>query len=288
MEVTINEAIHTAVKKLVDSGITTARLDAELLLSHILKKNRAWIFTHMHDGFDREYSKLFQELIGRRAQREPLQYILGRQEFWGLDFTVTRDVLIPRPETELVVEAAIDSLKGKSGPAIIDLCTGTGCIAISLANEYKSARVFATDKSALALRIARENARMHEASERLRLLEGDLFQPLEELDLRSRVDVITANPPYIPSKDLPSLQSEVKDYEPEMALIAGPEGTEIHQRIIREAPLFLKPGGALIMEMGIGQAGRLVAMAEETGAYTKPEILKDLAGIDRVIKIKKK
>jgi release factor glutamine methyltransferase len=129
---------------------------------------------------------------------------------------------------------------------------------------------------------------MHEAAERIRFFEGDLLQPLEELDLRAQVDVITANPPYIQSRDLLSLQPEVRDHEPEMALIAGPEGTEFHQRIIREAPQFLKRGGALVMEMGIGQAEKLAGMAEEIGAYTRPKILKDLAGIDRVIVAKMK
>ncbi len=285
---TLSEAIQQAVDRLTRAGVETARLDAEVLLSHVVNKDRTWIFTHVQNGLDRESNRLFQELIGRRSQREPLQYILGKQEFWGLDFIVSPDVLIPRPETELVLEAAIDFLKGMMRPAVIDLCTGSGCIAISLAKEFKDARIFATDKSPIALGIARKNARMHHAAERVRFFEGDLFQPLEELDLRAQVDVITANPPYIPSGDLPSLQPEVRDHEPQMALIAGPEGTEFHQRIIREAPLFLKRGGRLMMEMGIGQAGAVAAMADETRAYTRPEILKDLAGIDRVIMLQKK
>lgn len=285
---TVTDALHHASQVFLKSGISTARLDAELLLSHVLVKDRAWVFTHIDDVLDAGHERLYQELVDRRAHREPIQYILGRQEFWGLEFIVTRDVLIPRPETELVVETAIRSLQGIPKPAIIDLCTGSGCIAVSLAKEFPASRIFATDTSDRALGIARENARMHGATERIRFLEGDLFHQLEELDIRGQVDLITANPPYIPSRELPGLQPEVRDFEPEQALIAGPNGTEFHERIIAGASSFLKRQGSLIMEMGIGQAETLVVMAARSGAYAGPEILKDLAGIDRVIKMQKK
>lgn len=284
----IVEAIIKATDKLSASGIAAARLDAELLLSHVLQKDRTWVFTHAHDGLDAGSDKQFQQLVLRRSRREPLQYILGGQEFRGLEFKVTPEVLVPRPETELVVESAITFLKSIPHPAIIDLCTGSGCIAVSLTKEIETARVFATDLSDRALIVARENARNHGVTERIRFFEGDLFSPLKELDLRGRIDVITANPPYIQSADLPELQPEVRDYEPHVALIAGPEGTEIHERIITEAFAFLKKGGALIMEMGIGQSATLIAMAEAAGEYGKPETRKDLAGIDRVIIIQKK
>ena len=223
------------------------------------------------------------------SRREPLQYIIGRQEFWGLDFIVTPDVLIPRPETELLVETAVEIVKGSSARATIaDLCTGSGCVAISLATAIEDARIFATDMSVQALAVARENARTHGVSDRIRFIDGNLFQPLERLGLRDQVDVITANPPYIRSGDLPMLQAEVKDYEPEIALIAGLEGTEIQKKIIDKAFAFLKKQGALIMEMGLGQAETLKRMVDRTGAYNKSEILKDLAGIDRVIVVRKK
>jgi release factor glutamine methyltransferase len=284
----IIEAITEAEQNLSEHGITDARFDARVLLSHVLKKDRAWVFTHIQDALDTRCEGLFQELVRRRTRREPLQYILGTQEFWGLEFKVSPDVLIPRPETELVVESAIGIGKDMPKATLIDLCTGSGCIAVSLAKTFRSPRIFATDTSERALRIAGENARNHEVREHIRFLEGDLFGPLQELDLRRQVDIITANPPYIPSQDLSSLQSEVKNFEPETALIAGPEGTEIHQRIITEAPHFLKKNGALIMEMGIGQAEKLVAMADAAGAYAKPKILKDLAGINRVIILQRK
>ncbi|MEK6698886.1 MAG: peptide chain release factor N(5)-glutamine methyltransferase [Nitrospirota bacterium] len=280
---TIAEAIRTAVDMVARTGISNARLDAELLLSHALNKNRAWLITHSGDLLDEDQSRRFQASVSRRVKREPVQYILGTQEFRGLEFAVTPDVLIPRPETELVVESTLHAAAGNPSPLILDLCTGSGCIAVSLAKEVPAARVFAADMSARALAVARENARRHGVSDHIRFLEGDLFGPLEELDIKERVDIIAANPPYIPSSDLPVLQPEVRDYEPVMALIAGPGGTEIHRRIIETAPDFLKKGGALIMEMGLGQADRLCRLVEGAGAYTAPEILKDLAGIERVI-----
>jgi release factor glutamine methyltransferase len=281
---TIAEAIYQAAQKLSALGIPNARLDAEVLLSYILGKDRAWLITHGKEALEREGQNLFEDALDRRSRREPLQYIIGRQEFWGLEFIVTPDVLIPRPETELLVETAVKILKGNSTrAAIADLCTGSGCIAISLAKELPDARIFATDTSARALVVARENARTNGVADRIRFFEGDLLHPFEELDLQARLDVITANPPYIRAGDLPMLQAEVRDYEPQVALIAGPDGTEIQKEIIENAPAFLKKQGALIMEMGLGQAETLTRMAAAAGGYGKPEILKDLAGIDRVI-----
>lgn len=285
---TLAEVINDAALKLATSGVANARLDAEVLLSHIVKKDRAWLFTHIHDELDTESRRVFEAAIQRRAQREPLQYIIGKQEFWGLDLAVTPDVLIPRPETELVVESALKIITRRDQQVtIVDLCTGSGCISVSLAKELPSARIFAADLSDKALAIARENALRHGVSERIRFLEGNLFQPLKELDIRGAVDIIVSNPPYVQSGDHASLQPEVRDFEPELALIAGPRGTEIHQKIINEAPEYLKQHGALIMELGLGQAELLARMAQKTGAYGVPEVLKDLAGIERVIVAKK-
>ena len=275
--------------------MSNARLDAEVLLRFILNRDRAWFMTHANEPLDEDKRGLFEKAVARRAKREPLQYIVGKQEFWGLDFIVRPEVLIPRPETELVVETALKitervrrSTEADTPFTIVDLCTGSGCIAVSLAREMRNARFFAIDTSGKALAVARENARKHGVSERIRFLKGDLFQPLEELDFRSQVDIVTANPPYIRSGDLRGLQPEVRDYEPEIALIAGPEGGEIHQKIIEAAPAFLKKHGSLIMEMGEGQAEALIEIMNENGKYAAPEILKDLAGIERVIVAKKK
>jgi len=188
----------------------------------------------------------------------------------------------------LIIEAALEIVQDRNQRVrIIDLCTGSGCIAISLAKELAGAHVIATDASENALAVARENTRDHGVADRIRYLEGDLFEPLKELDIRGQIDIIVSNPPYVRESDLPALQSEVKDYEPLMALIAGPEGTEMAQRIIKHATEYLKKNGALIMEMGLGQSEALTRMTEATGAYGKPEVLKDLAGIERVIVAKK-
>jgi release factor glutamine methyltransferase len=285
---TIFEAITKTAERLSSHGIQNARLDVEVLLRHALSRDRAWLLAHLQETLDDHTLRYYERMVDRRAVREPVQYIIGKQEFWGLDMAVTPHVLIPRPETELVVESAIYAARHLSSPLILDLCTGSGCIAVSLAKEVPGSRIFAADQSEDALVVARRNGTLHGVSDRIRFLAGDLFQPLTELDIRGQVDVITANPPYVRSKDLASLQREVRDFEPEVALIAGPEGTEVHKRIIAEAPKFLKKGGTLIMEMGIGQSEALVAMADAARAYARPEILKDLAGIDRVIKMQKK
>jgi release factor glutamine methyltransferase len=287
--VTLAEAIYQAAQRLSVHGISNARLDAEILLAHIFMRDRAWLIIHRDESLDEAQRTLFEDAVNRRTRREPLQYITGKQEFWGLDFSVTPDVLIPRPETELVVEAALKIIQTEGGQVtIVDLCVGSGCIAVSLAKETDAACIFATDKSDRALAVARENARKHDVSDRIRFLEGDLFGPLAELDLHGMVDIIVSNPPYVRSGDLSALQPEVKDFEPELALIAGPKGTEIQQRIIGTAPEFLKKHGALIMEMGQGQSEALMRMVNDAGRYEIPEIMNDLAGIERVIVARKK
>jgi len=285
---TLTETLNSAAIILSTAGITNARLDAEVLLAHIIRKDRVWLITHRDDVLGDNPQQDFDDAIRRRIRREPLQHIIGSQEFWGLEFKVTPDVLIPRPETEFIIEAALAIVhKRNQQVRIIDLCTGSGCIAVSLAKELTSANVIATDASEKALAVARENARNHGVADRIRYLEGDLFDPLEELDIRGQIDFIVSNPPYVRAGDMATLQPEVKDYEPLMALIAGPEGTEIAQRIIKHATEYLKKNGALIMEMGLGQAEALINMVEATGTYAKPEILKDLAGIERVLVARK-
>jgi release factor glutamine methyltransferase len=288
-DVTLIEAINNAAQKLSENGVSNARLDAELLLSHVLNKNRAWLITHIHDALEGKNLQFFEGAVDRRARREPLQYIIGKQEFWGLEFRVTPDVLIPRPETELIIESALAIARDRHGPlTIIDLCTGSGCIAVSLAKELPSAQIIATDTSEKALGVARTNARAQNVAERIRFFEGDLFEPLETLAVHGRVDIIVTNPPYIRAGDLNTLQAEVRDYEPETALIAGPDGTEVHRRIIGAAPHYLKPRGILIMEMGMGQSGALAAMIREQEQYGSFEVLKDLAGIERVLVARKR
>lgn len=284
---TLAEAIQKAAESLSAQNIPNARLDAELLLRHTLGKDRAWLLVHMQDGLDDQRQRSFELNIERRKLREPLQYITGAQEFWGIPFMVTPDVLIPRPETEFVVESALKAISGINTPVIVDLCTGSGCIAISLAKELPKARVFATDLSDRAMLIARENARRNEVADHIRFLEGDLFGPLKEMDIRGGIDCIVTNPPYVRSGDLATLQAEVRDFEPSMALVAGRSGTEIAEKIIDQSPEYLRPGGSLIMEMGIGQTAALRKIIEDTHRFGPAEIVKDLTGIERVITAKR-
>jgi release factor glutamine methyltransferase len=286
--VTIAEAIAEAAARLAARQVPEPRRNAEVLLGHVLDHDRAWLVAHYHDGLDDRSRQLYELLLDRRAEREPVQYITGMQEFWGIEFTVSPDVLIPRPETELVVETAAGLLTNIDAPVLVDLCTGSGCIAVSLAKELPGARIFAVDRSEPALAVARKNAQQHGTGRQIRFLEGDLFEPLRELQLADSVDAVTANPPYIAAGELAALQPEVRDFEPEMALLAGSRGTEVAERITAEAPAFLKRGGVLVMEMGIGQADALRSSAASTNAYDTIEVLKDLAGIERVIVAKKK
>jgi release factor glutamine methyltransferase len=282
--VTLIEAINSAEKKMAAAGVHEARRDAEVLLCRALKKDRAWLLAHIREPLGSAQETAFQQSIEQRARREPLQYITGQQEFWGLEFAVNSDVLIPRPETELIVETVLARTRDRAGRImLIDLGTGSGCLAVSLAKELPAARVFASDKSPAALITARANAQRHGVSERIRFFEGDLFEPLDELDIAGQTDIIVANPPYIPQADRPSLQPEVRDYEPAMALFAGADGAEVQERILNEAPRFLTTTGMVIMEMGIGQAERLVGLIRSNSRYQSYDVLKDLAGIDRVI-----
>lgn len=285
---TIAEAIQKAAGRLSANMVPNARLDAEVLLCHAVGKDRTWLLVHLLDTLDEQGQSMFEQCIDRRSAREPLQYITGIQEFWGLPFKVTPAVLIPRPETEFVIEAGLKAVNGVPAPVIIDLGTGSGCIAISLAKELPHSRIFATDRSEDALEIARQNARQNGSAERVRFLEGDLFGPLDEMDLRTSIDLIVANPPYIRSDELPMLQPEVRDFEPKIALIAGIKGTEVLEQIIHESPAYLKTGGSLIMEMGMDHADVLRQTIEGTDKFGRIQVLKDLAGIERVIVAQKK
>lgn len=286
---TLAEIIKNAATRFAAAGISTARLDAEVLLSHSINKDRAWLITHSHDALDDASHDRFQAAVNRRASREPIQYIVGTREFWGLDFIVTPDVLIPRPETELLVETSIKLARKlqREPVTIIDLCTGSGCIAVSLAKELPEALIIGVDISTKALAMAKENASKHGVLRQVQFFEGDLFQPLEQLGLKGKVDIIISNPPYVPTGLLGYLDPEVKNYEPQTALVAGPHGTELHQRIIEASAAYLRRHGSLLMEMGIGQGEMLLDMLRVSDSFISPAIFKDLAGIDRAIMARK-
>jgi release factor glutamine methyltransferase len=226
-------------------------------------------------------------LFARRAAREPLQYLLGTQEFYGLTFVVTPAVLIPRPETELLVETLVRHFFSEPQPIVADIGTGSGCIAVALARALPSVMLYATDCSRAALSVARWNAGLNGVGGRLRFRAGDLCESLRGLGLEGKLSAVVSNPPYIPDGELDGLQPEVRGFEPRLALAGGADGLEVHRRLLRDAAEFLAPEGLLAMEMGHGQAEPLHRLALECGAYDRIQTRRDAAGIDRVICLQK-
>lgn len=226
-------------------------------------------------------------LLQRRAKLEPLQYILGSQEFCGLSFLVTPAVLIPRLETELLVEEAVRFAKTRSWPVLVDLGTGSGCIAVAMAAQVPNAKVYATDISAASLAIARTNAQRQGVDGRVEFLDGDFLAPLQRLRLERRVSALACNPPYVPDHEVSHLQPEVARHEPRLALAGGPDGCDFHRRLLSEAPAFLEDGGLLILEVGEGQARPMAHLATQLGPYRDVQILEDHAGLPRVLRLER-
>lgn len=221
--------------------------------------------------------------VDRRLKREPLQYILGTQEFCGLEFHVNSSVLIPRPETELLISETIRHSPRNECPIFVDVGTGSGCVAVTLGRTIPGSKVFAIDISTTVLEIARQNAHRHGVETAIAWLNGDLLAPLVGRGLEGLVTAIVSNPPYIREDEWATLQDEVRLYEPRTALVAGPRGTEVHERLLREAVPFLAPGGLLVMEMGQGQSVELTKLVESIATYRAVNVVRDQAGIDRVL-----
>lgn len=289
---TVIKAIYWAEAYLKRFNISNAKIDAEYLLSSILKCKRQELYLNPDRQLTNKEINTFKGFIQRRSKREPLQYIIGEEEFRGLVFKVTRDVLIPRPETELLIEEAVKIIerqraKGKRQKVnIIDLCTGSGCIAVSIAKEIDNCKVYATDISEKALAAAKENAKKHGVENKIIFLQGSFFEPLKGKGLEAKIDILLSNPPYVSKKDMEKLQSEVKEYEPHLALYAGEDGLDSYRTIIPEALTYLENGGYLILEIGYGQAEGVKELFAQYPAYGKIEIINDLSEIERVVKAK--
>lgn len=258
------------------AGITAQpRRDAELLLLRLLQCDRAFLLTHPDATLTQEQAALYDEWLRRRAAHEPIQYILGEQEFFGLTFAVTPDVLIPRPETEHLVEALLARARHDQLLRIADIGTGSGAIAVSLAAALPQAQVTALDISAAALAVAKRNAETHRVAGRIRFLESDLLGAVAG----EKFDAIVSNPPYVAEKDRASLESQVRDYEPAGALFAGASGLEVYERLVPQAREALKSGGWLLLEIGQGQRDALALLL--SGWYNV-SFIDDLQGIPRV------
>jgi len=279
---TIHSAITEAEALLASAGIEGPRLAAEALMGHKLGVDRAGLYVRMREPLDDGKRAAFDALVKRRASREPLQYITGEAEFLGHAFSVTSDVLIPRPETELLVTRGAGVLSGTGGGLAADIGTGSGCIAVSLALLVPGAKVYAVDSSKPALALAAKNADAHGVEGRVKLLFGDLLSPLSGEGFTGGLDLIVSNPPYIPSGDIPGLQPEVL-FEPMSALDGGPDGLDAIKRLITDAPNYLRPGGTLLMEIGLGQAEAVRRLIAKESGLSLLEFIKDFQGIERVL-----
>jgi release factor glutamine methyltransferase len=275
-------AIAQAARRLAGGGIASARLDAEVLLRHWLGWSQAQLVSRMDAELDERAAGQFLVLVERRLRREPVAYITGTQEFWSLDFQVSPSVLIPRPETECLVETALNLLAERSNEPlrIADLGTGSGAIAISLAAELPRACVTAVDISPAALELAGSNALRHRVAERIKPIHADLFAGFEAAE---RFDFIVANPPYVRSGEIDELAAEVSRWEPRLALDGGSDGLEFYRRIATTAWRWLAPGGALALEIGADQGSAVRRIFESTAGYDDVAVRRDYAGRDRVI-----
>lgn len=261
------------------NGIAEPRREARSLLQFALKKDKTFLIAHPEYELSKTEKTEFEKLLTRRAGHEPLQYIRGFQEFYGLDFVVTPDVLIPRPETELIVEAAIGILKSKEKPCFCEIGVGSGCISVAILHSIKDSLAVGADVSEKALEIAKLNAGKNSVADRLKLIKSDVFENFEN----EKFDLVVSNPPYVPTEDFATLQCEVRDFEPHTALTDGGDGLSIIEKIITDAPRFLKPDCYLLMEIGFNQSLRVKEMFDET-IWQTVEFLPDLQGIPRMLK----
>ena len=282
-QATLGELIAEAQRLLEQAGIESAGQEAFWIVEHMLRLPAHHVVADRGRLLSPAELLTARGLIERRVSREPLQYILGTQEFCGLEIDVNPAVLIPRPETELLVEYVAQRIPVERQAIIVDVCTGSGCIAVAIARLRPLARVIATDLSNPSLDVARQNATRHAVCERITWLEGDLLGPLAKQELEGRIDVIVSNPPYIAEGDWAMLQPEVRLFEPRGALVAGPQGTELHERLLQEGGRYLSPGGVLIMEIGAGQARAMRRIVDEIRGYRFYRLVYDAAGLERVV-----
>jgi len=293
----VRAALKNGIAQLREADVASFTLAAELLLLHVLGRNRTWLYAHPEEPIADADAQRYFDLIGRRAAGEPTQHLTSKQEFWGLEFEVTPDVLIPRPETEHVIEVALDRLALREiragrpqttsgeGLQIADIGTGSGCIAIALAKELPAANFLATDISPAALAVAKRNASRHQVADRIDFREANLLVPHSPLATRHSplsFDLIASNPPYIGRREAPSLPVEVRDHEPHAALFGGEEGYELYADLIAQSAHHLKSGGILVLELGHSSLPAVQPLLDTTN-WTSVGVTNDLAGIPRVI-----
>jgi release factor glutamine methyltransferase len=280
-DMTIRDAINAAARDLTEAGVENPRVTAQLLLAPLLERDRTYLLTHFEELLPTSTLHQFQAWVNQRASGVPLQYLTGHQEFYGLDFLVTPDVLIPRPETERIVEEVL-ARNQEPSPLIIDVGTGSGCLAVTLAVWLNPSRVIALDISEPALRVARLNAQRQGVEDRVLFLVSDLFSALAESESGTQADFIVSNPPYVADADLDRLPREVSQHEPHVALLAGPDGLVCYRRLLMESRTCLRPGGYLILEMGYGQHAALINLVDPS-TWCVEKVVPDLQGIQRTL-----
>jgi len=280
--------LNWVTEYLTNKGVDSPRLSAELLLCHSVGLTRIELYTQFAQVVPQRQLDTLRDLVKRAGLHEPVAYLTGRTEFYSIELDITSDCLIPRPETELLVQRAIEFLRTRDGVQFVcDLCTGSGCIAVAISKNFSDARVIATDISAGALEVAARNVEKHQLHERIELLQGDLFEPLvRQLDV-TEFDLIVCNPPYVSSAEYETLARNVRDYEPESALLAGADGLDIYRRLIEKVDQFLKPSAALMLEIGYAQGPAVRELLERTGAFPEIKIEKDSHDNDRVVTARK-
>jgi len=285
---TIQKLLNWVAEYLGRKGVDSPRLSAELLLSHVLAKKRIELYTQFDRTVAEDQLARLRDMVKRAGQHEPIAYLVGKTEFYSLELNVSPHCMIPRPETELLVERAIEFLQVRSGPQIVcDLCTGSGCIAIAIVKNCPAARIMATDISDDALKVAAQNVQKHQLDERAELLCGDLFEPVTPRLAGDKFDLIVCNPPYVSAAEYEALARNVRDYEPKLALFAGTDGLDICRRVIQEASAFLKPAGALMLEIGFSQGRVIKELLEQAGTFAEIRIEKDFQNHNRIAIAKK-
>ena len=286
---TIQKLLNWVTEYLTSKNIDLPRLSAELLLSYVLGLKRIELYTQFDRPVTGQQLDLLHGLVKQASQKEPIPYIVGKTEYYSLELNVTDDCMIPRPETELLVERAIEFLRSRTGKQFVcDLCTGSGCIAVAIAQNYPDCQIIATDICDAALSVAAKNVEKHRLKKRIGLLCGDLFDPImPQLDVE-KFDLIVCNPPYISAAEFERLDKNVKDYEPKLALFAGDDGLDIYRRIVERVKQFLKPDAALMLEIGYNQGQAVKQLLEQAGCFGEITIEKDFHGNARIVIAKKR
>ncbi|MHB9072223.1 MAG: peptide chain release factor N(5)-glutamine methyltransferase [Desulfobaccales bacterium] len=284
---TILELLRWTTGYFRDKGVSEPRASAEVLLAHTLDVSRLDLYLRYDQPLNAEELARFKALVVRRRQGEPVAYLTGHREFWSLDFQVTPAVLIPRPETETLVAAAVEAahdLEQNTSGRGLEIGVGSGAMIIALAKELPEMHWTGVDLSVAALEVAQDNARRHGVFERVHLLQGDLLSAFKP---QASFDVLVANLPYVPQPEWEQLPRDIKDFEPQPALLAGKDGLDLIRPLVRQAHQYIKAGGWMLLEVGDGQAEKVAGLMQQTGAYDRVETIKDFSGIERVVRARR-